>query len=129
LRKLALGTLLAALPLTVMAAAPATAGGPVETTIVQHVSCGGHPDPNLCVYSGFVDSTNAKCLPGRTVKMFRFINGEIKLVDTGKTSRRGGFGGVGPPSDVSAAKAKVLKRVVGSGANRVVCRGASYTGA
>jgi hypothetical protein len=133
MRKLALRTLLAALPLAALAATPATAGGPVETTILQHSSCGiDHPD-DLCVYYGFVDSDNQKCISGRKVKIYRYVDTggspELELIDTAKTSRHGGFAGVGLPSDVSAAKAKALKRIVGSGANRVVCKAATYNGA
>ncbi len=79
-----------------------------------------------CVYSGAIDSESKKCIDGRTVKMFAFINGgsTIKLVDTGTTSEHGGFGGVGISSDVSAAKFKVSKSQVGN----LTCKGKSFTG-
>jgi hypothetical protein len=90
------------------------------------VSCLSGPDPDHCLYSGFITSPKHKCLPGRTVKMFAlFMGGDQKLVDTDRTSRHGAFAGIGQPSTVSAAKFKVLRKKVRGG----TCEGDTFTGA
>jgi hypothetical protein len=90
------------------------------------VNCGAGPDPNHCLYSGFITSPKNKCLAGRTVKMFAlFTGGGQKLVDTDRTSKHGAFAGLGKPSTVSAAKFKVLeKRVHGD-----TCKADKFVGA
>jgi hypothetical protein len=130
MRKLVLGTVLPVVAIGGLLAAPASAGGSFPTTFGDvGVNCGIDP-PNpedICLYSGYIDSPRAKCIPNRRVKMFALVGVEErpKLVDIDGTSRKGAFAGLGRPSDVSAAKFKVLKRVIGSGDNRVVCRGES----
>jgi hypothetical protein len=133
MRKLALTTVLPVVAIAGLIAPPASAGGGSFPTTFGDVgvSCGIDP-PNpedTCLYSGYIDSPRAKCIPNRKVKMFALVGveGNPELVDVGTTSRKGGFGGLGRPSDVSAAKFKVTKRVIGSGDNRVVCRGKSLT--
>jgi hypothetical protein len=89
------------------------------------VDCGQDPDPDTCIYSGFIDSKK-KCLADRKVKMFAlFMGGEQKLADTDKTSAHGAFGGRGITGNVSAAKVKVLKKTVRGD----TCKGATFTGA
>ena len=89
------------------------------------VDCGPPPEPGICIYSGYIE-TSKKCLPNRKVKMFAlFMSGPPQLADIGRTSKNGGFGGLGITGNVSAAKFKLLKKEVGG----VTCKGASFTGA
>ena len=111
--------------------AGAQGGGTAKTSFIDTgVNCApGLPD-NKCLYSGVIDSESKKCIQGRKVKMFALVEkspGEIttKLVDTGTTSKNGAFGGLGRPSDVSAAKFKVTTSQVGD----LTCKGKSFTGA
>ena len=103
-------------------------GGKVAKTsfIDTGVSCGPDLPGDKCLYSGVIDSESKKCIQGRKVKMFAFLDGgaTIKLVDTGTTSKHGGFAGVGIPSDVSAAKFKAVESKVGD----LTCKGKSFTG-
>jgi hypothetical protein len=134
MRKLVLGTVLSALVAVSLTAGTAGAGGGsfattfgdtgVDCTIV-------HPTPDTCLYSGYIDSPKAKCIPNRKVKMFALVTmaGIPELVDVGTTSREGAFGGLGRPSDVSAAKFKVLRKTIGSGDNKITCRAKAFTGA
>jgi hypothetical protein len=135
MRKLVLATALPVVAIAGLLASPASAGGGSFPTTFGDVgvNCGIDP-PNpqdICLYSGYIDSPRARCIPNRKVKMFALVGvqGNPELVDVGTTSRKGGFGGLGRPSDVSAAKFKVLKRVLGSGDNKVVCRAKSITSA
>jgi hypothetical protein len=135
MRKLALATALPVVVIAGLLAAPASAGGGSFPTTFGDVgvSCGIDP-PNpvdICLYSGYIDSPRAKCIPNRKVKMFALVgvSGDPELVDVGTTSKKGAFGGLGRPSDVSAAKFRAVKRVIGGGDNRVVCRGKSITSA
>jgi hypothetical protein len=108
--------------------AGAHAGAEAKTTFVDvGVSCGGELPPGKCLYLGVIDSESKKCVQGRTVEMFALLDGgsKVKLVDTGTTSKHGGFAGVGQPSDVSAAKFKVLKSKAGD----ITCKAKSFTGA
>jgi hypothetical protein len=107
--------------------AGAKGGKEAKTSFVDvGVSCGADLPGNKCLYSGVIDSESEKCIKGRKVKMFAFINGgtETKLVDTGTTSENGAFGGLGRSSDVSAAKFKVVKSTVGN----LTCKAKSFTG-
>jgi hypothetical protein len=89
------------------------------------VNCLAGPDADHCLYSGFITSKD-KCLANRKVKMFRLLTGgETRLVDTDRTSGNGAFAGIGRPSEVSAAKFKVLREKRGND----VCGGAHFTGA
>jgi hypothetical protein len=108
--------------------AGAQGGKEAKTTFVDTgVSCSPKLPSGKCLYSGVIDSESKKCIEGRKVKMFALINGglETKLVDTGTTSKNGAFGGLGRPSDVSAAKFKVKTSEVGD----LTCKGKSFTGA
>jgi hypothetical protein len=91
------------------------------------VSCGADLPGDRCLYSGVIDSESKKCIEGRKVKMYALLNGgaDTQLVDTGTTSEHGGFGGMGIPSDVSAAKFKVSKSQVGN----LTCKAKKYVGA
>jgi hypothetical protein len=91
------------------------------------VNCSAELPGDNCLYSGVIGSENKKCIEGRKVKMYAFVNGgaDQVLVDTGTTSERGGFGGMGIPSDVSAAKFKVTESQVGN----VTCKGKKFVGA
>ena len=91
-------------------------GGSAKTSFVDiGVSCGGDLPNDKCLYSGVIDSESKKCIEGRKVKMFALLDGgsTTKLVDTGTTSKHGGFAGVGMPSEVSAAKFKVVESKAG----------------
>jgi hypothetical protein len=103
-------------------------GGSAKTSFIDvGVSCGGELPTNKCLYSGVIDSESRKCIQGRKVKMFALLDGGLttKLVDTGTTSKHGGFGGFGIPSEVSAAKFKVVESKVGG----LTCKGKSFTSA
>jgi hypothetical protein len=135
MRKLVLTTVLPVIAIAGLFTAPAIAGGgsfPTQFGDVG-VSCGIDP-PNpedTCLYSGYIESPKAKCIPNRRVKMFALVGmaGNPELVDVSKTSKKGAFAGLGRPSDVSAAKFKVTKRVIGSGDKKVVCRAQSLVSA
>jgi hypothetical protein len=102
-------------------------GGEAKTSFVDvGVNCAPELPPDKCLYSGVIDSESKKCIAGRKVKMFAFINGGTvtKLVDTGTTSKHGAFAGMGISSDVSAAKFKVVESKVGD----LTCKGKSFTG-
>lgn len=107
--------------------AGAKGGKEAKTSFLETgVSCGGDLPGDKCLYSGVIDSESKKCIEGRKVKMFAFINGgaDTKLVDTGTTSENGAFAGMGISSDVSAAKFKVSESKVGD----LTCKGKSFTG-
>ncbi len=92
-----------ALPPGALAASIATDFGEVG------VDCSGNA--NKCRYFGYITSPNDKCLANRKVKLFRLlIDGSTELVDVARTSKHGGFGGVGKSSEISAAKFKVLSQ-------------------
>ena len=135
MRKLLLGTVLSTLAMAGLGSVPASAGGGSFPTTFgdTQVSCGiEHPSPEeMCLYGGYIQSPRAKCVPNRTVKMFALVGvaGTPQLVDVGKTSREGAFGGIGRPSDVSAAKFRVLRKTIGSGDAKITCRARSFTGA
>jgi hypothetical protein len=135
MRKLVIATALSALALGGLGTLPASAGGGSFPTTFgdTQVSCGiEHPGPEeICLYSGYIVSPKAKCVPNRKVKMFALVGmpATPELVDVGRTSKEGGFGGLGKPSDVSAAKFKVVKKTIGSGDNKVTCRADSFIGA
>jgi len=102
-------------------------GGSAKTSFVDiGVSCGGDLPNDKCLYSGVIDSESKKCVEGRKVKMFAFVNGgtDTQLVDTGTTSKNGAFAGMGISSDVSAAKFKAVESKVGG----LTCKGKSFTG-
>lgn len=108
--------------------AGAQGGGTAKTSFVDTgVSCAPKYPDGKCLYSGVIDSESRKCIQGRKVKMFALLDGgaTVKLVDTGTTSKHGAFGGLGRPSDVSAAKFKVTTSEVGT----LTCKGKSFTGA
>jgi hypothetical protein len=135
MRKLVLGTVLSTLALAGLGSAPASAGNRSFPTTFgdTQVSCGiENPGPEeICLYGGYIESPRAKCIPNRKVKMFALVGvaGTPELVDVGKTSREGAFGGLGRPSDVSAAKFRVLRKTIGSGDAKITCQARSFTGA
>ncbi len=90
------------------------------------VSCSADLPGDKCLYSGVIDSESKKCIEGRKVKMYAYVNSgtDQVLVDTGTTSEHGGFGGMGIPSDVSAAKFKVSESQVGN----LTCKGKKFVG-
>ena len=102
-------------------------GGTAATKFLDiGVSCSGDLPSDQCLYSGVIDSESKKCIEGRKVKMFAFVNGgtDTQLVDTGTTSKNGAFAGMGISSDVSAAKFKAVQSKVGG----LTCKGKSFTG-
>ena len=134
MRKLVLGIVLSTMAMAGLGSVPASAGGGSFPTTFgdTQVSCGiEHPSPEeMCLYGGYIRSPRAKCVPNRKVKMFALVGtGTPELVDVGKTSREGAFGGIGRPSDVSAAKFTVVRRTIGSGDAKITCQARSFTGA
>jgi hypothetical protein len=134
LRK-ALGAGLAVVAMLGICAAPAGAGGGSAATQILDMTgnCNlEEPVPDdLCLYTGLIDSGKAKCVPNRTVRIFVLAapDAHLELVDTTRTSRRGGFGGLGRPSDFSAFRVKVLRKVIRTKRGRIVCKAAALTSA
>jgi len=107
--------------------AGAKGGNEAKTSFIDiGVNCGPEYPGDQCLYSGVIDSQSKKCIEGRKVKMYAFINGgsDQVLVDTGTTSENGAFAGMGISSDVSNAKWKVTKSKVGN----LTCKGKTYNG-
>ena len=116
--------ILLALGAMALGATQAQGRAKIDTVLAEHsVDCGWAPPD--CLYFGQLDSPEEKCIRGRKVQIFRILmGGERQLIDTDKTSRRGNFAGIGPSSEVSAFKLKVLPKQVGDDK----CKGTSYTG-
>jgi len=107
--------------------AGAKGGKEAKTSFVDiGVNCSADLPGDNCLYSGVIDSESKKCVEGRKVKMYAYVNGgaDQVLVDIGTTSENGAFGGMGISSDVSAAKFKVSKSQVGN----LTCKGKKFVG-
>jgi len=128
LMKLATVVLAGVLVFGVLGGSAGAKGGKEAKTSFVDVGVNCSPDlpDDKCLYSGVIDSESKKCIEGRKVKMYAFINGgsTVKLVDTGTTSKNGAFGGLGISSDVSNARWKVSKSNVGN----LTCKGKTYNG-
>jgi hypothetical protein len=72
---------------------------------------------------GEVHSEKAKCVPGRTVKIFSVTPNGLKLIDTDRTSHEGFFfGGGNFGNQVHGARVKVVRRKIGHRGHRLVCK-------
>lgn len=74
-------------------------------------------------FVGHLKSPSAKCLRGRTVKLFlrNGNTGKSKLADTDKTGRGGHWRLEGNLFTIDRARIKVTREVVGSGDHRRIC--------
>lgn len=61
------------------------------------------------------------CTGGRTVKIFRLIDGKYRLIDQTKTSRRGFWAGGGDPQIGQGGKVTVTRSRVGPRSHQHIC--------
>jgi hypothetical protein len=72
---------------------------------------------------GEVRSEKAKCVRGRTVKIFSVTPNGLKLIDTDRTSGNGFFfGGGNFGNEVDGARVKVVRRKIGRRGHAHVCK-------
>jgi hypothetical protein len=132
MRRLGLKALLLCTALAFVAfgalAAARTASSPTKVVLDQFTETGSGPDAQGH-FVGHLESPKQKCVQGRTVKLFMRDgnNGEIKLVDTDQTGRRGGWTLDGGLFTIDRAQVKVTRERIGSGDNRRICQAGKFT--
>ena len=107
------------------AAAPAGAHTTSTPTTIHVVGWSTSPGASSSDYAhGVVESPSAKCIRGRTVKIFMQLDGSSNytLVDTDRTSRKGFWAGGGREGITSTdSKARVTRAKVGPPGHKHIC--------
>ena len=95
-----------------------------ETTILLAGTAGFVGDDRVLVI-GHLEAERKACLRGRTVELTVQRNGETKVLDTDRSSRKGAWATRGAIASGTSPRARVLRKNIGPRRHRHICAGDS----